>query len=180
MFNTLHVFLPLIREHGEGGHIVATSSVMGLVTAPGHALYSASKYGLLGLLEGLRLDLFDTNIGVSIYCPGNVYANLEIRTTAPADRSRADTTTEARREAQRREFGEIAMDPLDAGRLVLEGIRHNDLYILTHPEFDWMIKERHEAIEAANPSHLQVPAERDTNVRDAYYNPIYAHELGRR
>jgi NAD(P)-dependent dehydrogenase (short-subunit alcohol dehydrogenase family) len=181
VFNSIHAFLPLIRRHGEGGHVVATSSIMGLFTSRDHAIYSTTKYAVVGLMEGLRLDLRDTEIGVSVYCPGNVWANLEIRTSHGVHGSRREPDeTPTRNEAHAQADGrDVSMEPLEAGRLVLRGVRNDDLYILTHPEFGWMIKERHEAIEASHPADLEAPAVRITNTTAVYHNPIYAQERDR-
>jgi NAD(P)-dependent dehydrogenase (short-subunit alcohol dehydrogenase family) len=178
VFNTIHVFLPLIRAHGEGGQIVATSSVMGLFTARNHALYSATKFGVLGLMEGLRLDLRDPTIGVSVYCPGNVWANLEVRTGQAATLANTDAVAATTRARLRGHHADIAMEPIEAGRLVLEGIRRNALYILTHSEFGHMIEERHKAIEAAHP-HVGAPSERVEFATATYHHEMYAHERER-
>ena len=148
VFNGIRAFLPLIQARGEGGQIITTSSVMGLFTARDHGLYSASKFAVIGLMEALRLDLLGANIGVSAFCPGNVWANLreprDHRETKAEESSRQAAEAETAR--YRTEHPDGAMDPLEAGRLVLRGMRNNDLYILTHPEFAPMIRERHEAI----------------------------------
>jgi NAD(P)-dependent dehydrogenase (short-subunit alcohol dehydrogenase family) len=182
VFNGIHAFLPLIREHGEGGQIVTTSSVMGLFTSRGHASYSATKFAVVGLMEGLRLDLVDTNIGASVFCPGNVWANLEARTvdnaggTAP---KRGEESDREERDRIRRQYADIVMDGLEAGRLVLRGVRNDDLYILTHPEFAWMIRERHEAIEASSPRDADAPEARIAHTTNVYHNPIYPLERDR-
>jgi short-subunit dehydrogenase len=53
-----------------GGHMVFVSSLAGLMASPMSAIYSASKYGLRGFAQCLRLDLHDANIGVSCVFPG--------------------------------------------------------------------------------------------------------------
>ena len=69
-FNGVHVFLPHIKSHGEGGHIVTTSSVVGLFSGPGAGAYCATKFAVVGMMEQLRTELTGSNIGVSVYCPG--------------------------------------------------------------------------------------------------------------
>jgi NAD(P)-dependent dehydrogenase (short-subunit alcohol dehydrogenase family) len=176
VFNGIHAFLPLIQAHGDGGQIITTSSVMGLFTANGHGLYSASKFAVIGLMEALRLELLESNIGVSAFCPGNVWANLR---APPTDRANAQSGESSRKaeEAEalfRTKNPDGAMDELEAGRLLLRGMRNNDLYILTHPEFTAMIRERHEAIEASKPVDARVPELRAKTVAVVYKNPIYA------
>lgn len=50
-----------------------------------------------------------------------------------------------------RKFMAVAMEPVEAGERVLEGIRRNDLYIFTHQEFEQATRERMEALLAAFP-----------------------------
>ncbi|UQR61536.1 SDR family oxidoreductase [Bradyrhizobium sp. C-145] len=171
VFNGILAFLPLIREHGEGGHIIATSSVLGLAAARNRTGYSATKFGVVGLMEALGAELIDTEVGVSIYCPGNVWSQLEVRSSISTDAPGTPVITP-------REV--LYMEPMEAGRLVLEGMRNNDLYILTHPEFGWMFKERNNAIEASHPHRLHAPPERSKRSTAAYHNPIYARDLSRR
>src|SRR5260370_16791231 len=63
------IFGPLIERHGEGGHIVSTASIAGLVSN-GSVAYNVSKYGVVALSEGLRLQLAPRGIGGSVLCPG--------------------------------------------------------------------------------------------------------------
>ena len=65
----IEIFGPLMEKHGEGGQIVSTASMAGLVAAvaPG---YNVTKYGVVALSEGLRPTLATKGIGVSVLCPG--------------------------------------------------------------------------------------------------------------
>ncbi len=58
-----------MRARG-GGHMVFVSSLAGVTASPHSAIYSASKYGLRGFAQCLRLDLHDAKIGVSCVFPG--------------------------------------------------------------------------------------------------------------
>ncbi len=68
-------FLPHLVEGGEG-HIVNTASMAGLF--PGHSAYSASKWAVVGITEGLfqTMRMRGTGVGVSCLCPG--WVNTEI------------------------------------------------------------------------------------------------------
>jgi hypothetical protein len=72
------------------------------------------------------------------------------------------------------------MDPLEVGTLVLEGIRHNDLYVLTHPEYEIGIRERFEAILAALPRTEAPPESRVRAESRVIRHPMYALERDRR
>src|SRR5262249_45733380 len=62
-------FLPHIRGHGEGGHIVNTASMAGMINGMGFSPYAATKYAVVAMSEGLRMQLAPLGIGVSVLCP---------------------------------------------------------------------------------------------------------------
>ena len=55
-----------------GGHIVNVASGVGRVPLPGSAVYSASKHGIVGLTESLRLEYRETGIRFSLIQPAQV------------------------------------------------------------------------------------------------------------
>ena len=59
-------FLPHIKAHGEGGHIVSTASVSGMIPVPGWAIHNAAKAGIIALSQTLAAELEGTSIGVSV------------------------------------------------------------------------------------------------------------------
>lgn len=155
-FNGVHSFLPHIQAHGEGGHIVTTSSILGLFVISGLGAYSPAKFALVGMMEALRAELADKNIGASVYCPGVVYGSEGQNSSRNRPKNLSDThynpdpkVVQEMIRSQR--DPQMAMDPLEAGQLVLRGIRNNDLYILTHPEFEKAVRDRGEALNASSP-----------------------------
>jgi NAD(P)-dependent dehydrogenase (short-subunit alcohol dehydrogenase family) len=72
----IRAFLPHIRGHGEGGHIVNTASMAGLVAGIGLSPYVASKFAVVGISEGLAMRLGSDNIGVTVVCPGFVRTHI--------------------------------------------------------------------------------------------------------
>ncbi|HEX2365720.1 MAG TPA: SDR family NAD(P)-dependent oxidoreductase, partial [Bradyrhizobium sp.] len=62
-------FLPHIRSHGEGGHIVNTASMAGMINGMGFSPYAATKFAVVAMSEGLRMQLQPLGIGVSVLCP---------------------------------------------------------------------------------------------------------------
>jgi NAD(P)-dependent dehydrogenase (short-subunit alcohol dehydrogenase family) len=171
VFNGVRTFLPRIQMHGEGGHIVTTSSVFGLLTTtPGLGPYTASKFAVVGMMEALRAELADTQIGVSVLCPG-VVASTNIGVNR--DRSLAENRSETLKERPKTP-PESAMNPLDVGKLALRGIRNNDLYILTNPEYKQIMQERSEALIASLPSDLQTTHTNLALARAATPHSIYA------
>lgn len=165
VFNGLHAFLPKIRAHGEGGQIVTTASTAGLI-ASSAGVYSTTKFAVVGMMEALRQELLDTNVGVSVFCPGAVNTNPEVIDS----RGVRITLGGAERSA--------AMDPLEAGERVLRGIRNNDLYILSHPEYRQGIQDRCDALLASIPAEA-APAARLELERSVLRSPAYLREAER-
>src|SRR3954451_7433877 len=66
----IEIFGPLIEAHGEGGQIVSTASIAGLISSGANPTYDVSKYSVVALSEGLRQTLAPRAIGVSVLCPG--------------------------------------------------------------------------------------------------------------
>ncbi|MGH7023673.1 MAG: SDR family NAD(P)-dependent oxidoreductase [Caulobacteraceae bacterium] len=151
----VEIFGPLIERHGQGGHIVNTASIAGLISGSGNA-YNVTKYGVVALSEGLRVELAPRGIGVSVLCPGFIRTqiidsvrNLPKRFEGAVRREPgpAPPAIETWLGAVRdRVAGGI--DPLYVGELVREGIEGDWPYIFTDNEFEPMIEARFAAIKA--------------------------------
>ena len=143
---------PLIERHGQGGHIVNTASIAGMISGSGNA-YNVSKYGVVALSEGLRNELAPRNIGVSVLCPGFIRTRIvdsnRNRPERFADSARAAPPEEAARWlSQVRERVDQGIDPLYVGELVREGIENDWAYIFTDIEFEPVIEARFAGIKA--------------------------------
>jgi len=62
---------PVMVSQGFG-HIVNTASIEGLVPFPNTVSYVASKYGVVGLSNALRIEGRDLGVKVSVVCPGYI------------------------------------------------------------------------------------------------------------
>lgn len=71
-YNSVAVCLPHMLEHGEGSHILVTSSMSGLLPGGPLGVYTATKIAAVGLIEALRVELEGTTVGTSAFCPGGV------------------------------------------------------------------------------------------------------------
>jgi len=73
-------FVPMMKSQGsagqQGGHIVNTASLAGLVHPPGMASYTAVKAGVVAISETLSYELSPWDIAVSAVCPGFFRTNL--------------------------------------------------------------------------------------------------------
>lgn len=148
----IETFVPLIRAHGEGGHIVNTASVAGHIALPGTAPYSASKFAVVGYSEGLRHELARENIGVSMLCPGWVNTKIhESNRNRPSKAMRPSGGASKKVTEQMAEFAaliESGMDPALVAQLVAEGILDNRRHIFTHSSMRAGVDERLAAITA--------------------------------
>lgn len=165
VYNCVQSFLPKIQAHGEGGQIVATSSVEGLFASKMMGVYSTVKAAIVTMMEALHAELDDKNIGVSAFCPGFVNSS-----PSDLDRPAGAPAFTAPPEAG-------AMDLVQAGQLALEGIRANRLFILTHPEYRG-IKDRSDALIASIP-RTPVPPARLKFEANYLTSDIYAKEIER-
>lgn len=182
VFNGVKVFLPRMLAHGEGGHIVTTASSGGLLAGM-LGVYATTKFAVVGMMEALRVELAGRNIGVSAFCPGLVRTDIfNSERNRPSELMNAGGPEHPAPPPGMSDapvdLMSIALDPLDVGRAVLEGVRHNDLYILTHEEFSGPVRDRCEAMLAS------FPAERAPQVRldimGSYVPDLYAQEAARR
>ena len=185
VFNGIHTFLPRMKAQGEGGQIVNVSSLAGLLGHGPAGAYTASKFAVVGLSEALRFELADTNIGVTVFCPGIINTNIgDSARNRPggAPPQQMDAATAARmKAAQTMATGKApGLDPLDAGQRVLAAVRNNDLYVLTTPEFEPEFKARGEAILAAVPRDIKPEAARTNFGRMILGKTFYDTERDRR
>ena len=167
--------LPRILRHGEGGHIVSTASMSGIMPNLMTIQYSVAKAGVITMCEVLRGELAAENVGVSAFCPGPVRSQI-----AKSGETRPDTLantgyaeTDRRRSANLN--AALWMDPVEVGEIVLDGIRKNHLYIFTHSEFGPGIKERCDAIMAAVPDK-PMNSEFMAAVPFLLHNPIFTEK----
>ncbi len=155
--NGTKIIAPIIKAQGEGGHVVNTSSMAGIVPLPTMGAYQASKFAVRGFAEALRLSLAPHGIGVSCLFPGAVKTAL---VPVPDDDAGAPDGAEGVFVKNLWAAMRVAVDPMDMGRLVVEAIRENRFHILTHREFHDEVVERHRRIEAEFVADLAVPAAR--------------------
>ncbi len=140
----VEIFGPLIEGHGEGGQIVSTASIAGLVAAVNPS-YNVTKYGVVALSEGLRPTLAARGIGVSVLCPGFIRTQImDSRRNLPSRFGDIEEMNEGANEIVETAREAIAhgIDPRYVGELVREGIEGDWPYILTDTEFEPIVAER--------------------------------------
>lgn len=138
----VETFLPLIRSHGEGGHIINTASMAGLVGFAGLASYVATKHAVFGYSESIAGQLEAEGIGVSVLCPG--FVNTQIANIARYGGDGGDDNNPEIVAAVSQ-----GMSPDVVARYALEQVQNGAIYIFTHPGTRGEAMERFEAIAAA-------------------------------
>jgi len=134
VINGMQAFLPLMTRHGEGGHIVNTSSILGHLAFASQAVYCASKYAVLGITEAARADLQPLDIGVSALCPGMIATNIvKSHRNRPTDLGQGGLyRDEAQSDQLDARFKSDGLNPLVVGEQVVHAIKTNKPYIFTH------------------------------------------------
>jgi NAD(P)-dependent dehydrogenase (short-subunit alcohol dehydrogenase family) len=188
VFNGVHVMLPRIRAHGEGGHIVNTASMGGVLQFSRSGVYVTTKFAVVGLSEALHFELMDEPIGVSAFCPGGVRTNIrEWEKTRPARFTAAGREEAPAAPPRGFNFSEETMavlnqmswQPEQVGEMVLNGIKTDALYIFTSPEFRPGIVERFEAMMEVIGEDPELSRKAREHVPNLVSSPIYTASIAR-
>jgi NAD(P)-dependent dehydrogenase (short-subunit alcohol dehydrogenase family) len=150
----VRAFLAHIRAHCEGGHFVNTASMAGMDGGLGFSPYTASKFAVVGMSEGLSEQLKPYGIGVSVLCPSFVRTRIhESGRNRPARYGETQTPDPASPAGQMLALITASLaaglDPADVAARVLAAIREDELYVFTHPGMRGHVDARFAAIQAA-------------------------------
>jgi NAD(P)-dependent dehydrogenase (short-subunit alcohol dehydrogenase family) len=195
-------FVPRMRARpGEGCHIVTTTSTSGILVGLPVGIYAVSKIAAQGLMEQLRDDLRSTNIGTSTLIPGLTQTNIgqseqrrpetlrNATPAAPAAPLRATPPAGAapppRPPAPPVDAGPFwarPQDPITVGRLVVNGILNNDLFIFPAPEYRQGMEARAYAYIESMVPFTPIPANVQAGIDANRYlfTPMYAQEAAHR
>ena len=141
VINSTRAFIPHMIDRPEAA-IINTSSIFGMVAAPGHTVYHATKFAVRGFTEGLALEMADTNPNLQIHCvhPGHIGTN--IASSAKMSEETINTVIEERNnlnftrnnptsyEEIGIQFKDGGMHPSKAADIILNGVRKNKSRIL--------------------------------------------------
>lgn len=141
------IFLPLIREAGEG-HVINTASSAGLQSAPDIGPYNVAKFGVVALTETLQLELVaeDSPIRASVLCPGAIATRI-----GESERNRPDTVADTETNQRFHEMaGKVVgrgHSPESVAERIVYAIREQEFWILTHPEWIDVLRQRVKGME---------------------------------
>ena len=157
VINGVQTFLPRMAERGGGGQIVNTASGAGLVAAGSGVLYHTAKFAVVGMTEALRPELAALGIGCTVLCPGPVATDIIARTHRLQPRRGEPAASASEHEGgderirRMTEWLARGVPPDDVGRMVLEAVRENRLYIHTDRAVYALIEARTKALLDAMP-----------------------------
>jgi NAD(P)-dependent dehydrogenase (short-subunit alcohol dehydrogenase family) len=185
-------FIPRMLKHGEGSHIVTTTSTDGVLLGTA-GIYAVTKMAASGLMEQLRHELRDTNIGTSNLIPGMTTSNLgRSETEYRPDALKNDPPpggTAARAAGPRftpppqpetTPYWSRPQSALTVGRIVVDGILNNDMWIYPAPEYIVGVRARGEAMAESMVPYQPMPPHIAAGRARYYRTPIYVQEVAHR
>lgn len=156
MVHGLQTFLPEMKASGTRCHIVNTASMVSMVPTPNSIAYLSSKAGVVALTAGLRFELKDHDIGVSLLCPGMTATRI-VETSGKLRPGSGETIGSEKMLAMQALLA-TGMNPAAIGEKVARSVEQDEYYIFTHadwgPLFDAHAQEIAAAFgESADPAH---------------------------
>jgi len=152
--NGVQTFLPRLKENheksGDGGHIINTASIAGLLSTAGNGVYATSKHAVVGLSTALRQELETIGIGVSVLCPGTV--DTQINHSArnrQSEYGEGGTDLSDKQQELLDQSMAHGTAPRVIGDHVLRAIQEDRFFILPHREFVEAYRQRTDDIIAS-------------------------------
>jgi NAD(P)-dependent dehydrogenase (short-subunit alcohol dehydrogenase family) len=197
--NGIHTYIPRMLASKQGAQIVTTTSTSGILPGSGAGIYTVAKIAAVALMEELRHELRNTNIGTSAFIPGLTATNIgksesyrpaslqndgppavapgaqprpAVGAGGPGPRAPSAASTASGPAAVR------PMDPMVAARYVLDGILRNDLFIVAEPEYRAGVEARCNALLESMIPFKPLPTELLHG--NVYRTPIYLQEIAHR
>lgn len=151
----VRAFVPRLVEQ-RSGHVVCTASMAGLLSMPFMGPYNVSKHGVVTLTETLAKELAmqGVPVGVSVLCPGWVNTGIgDSSRNRPADLANA-AAGDGAGGSNLAELGggaiksilEAGMAPDDVAAQVVDAVKSDRFYVLTHPQWSSLVETRFEDI----------------------------------
>jgi len=144
--HSIHHILPRMRRHGQAAHFINTASIGGLQVNPNWltGAYSMTKYAVVAMSEGLRNELADTPIHVSVLCPGAVDSDFGSAESRPPRLGGPTNRPEQAFLAQT--LSTVGVSPEFVAQRICQAIHHKEFFIFTDSAMKSVIEERHQSI----------------------------------
>lgn len=143
----IQAFLPRLLAQGEGGHIVNTASMAGLVGMQWLGIYCAAKFAVVGVSEALHRELKPHGIGVSVLCPMIVSTRINENSERLRPSMFRPSSAAAPAPPQGSMQGSVK-DPAEVAHRVVRAVERNQLYVLTHEEQREILRRRAARLDA--------------------------------
>lgn len=162
------VFTPIMLAQDEEGHIVNTASIAGLIAGPSMAAYRVSKHAVVSLSESLYLELEQkkSKVSASVLCPAWVKTQIfssernrpeEMSNEGENGFASADPLIQAQLGEAVRSVVEDGISAEVVASHVIDAIKDNRFYILTHPKFTGAVAIRmKDLLNGDNPRNLMI------------------------
>ena len=161
--NGIHTFMPIMLDQNTEAHVVNTASVAGLIRNMFSIPYGVSKHAVVALSESMHLELLSRNskIKVSVLCPGPVSTDI----FNSSERNRPETVPpppeltggEALFRRVFETYIERGLDPAEVARQVLDAVREERFYVITHDYSSFIETRMKNVLATANPEILPPP-----------------------
>ena len=196
----VNTFVPRMLASKQGCQIVTTTSTSGILPGSGAGIYTVSKIAAVGLMEELRHELRETNIGTSAFIPGLTTTNIGQSENYRPEALKNDGPPALAPGAQPRPAGGAGagapprprpappaglspgwtrpQDPVVVGRFVLDGILRNDLFIVLQPEYRLGVEARCNALLESMVPFTPIPESMKNG--NYYRTPIFVQEIAHR
>jgi NAD(P)-dependent dehydrogenase (short-subunit alcohol dehydrogenase family) len=147
----IRAFVPRMRDAGDEGHVVNTSSLAGLITGGYSAPYIATKFAVLALTECLAHDLRaeETRVGASVLVPGLVDTKIAYSTRNRPDEPPGEAQAPDHHlveKALRDLTAKGGRPPDEVAGLVFDAVRNGRFYITTSDATEAILRERFDAV----------------------------------
>lgn len=128
----VRAFAPRMLKSPRETYIANVSSIGGLGMMPLQTSYILSKHAVLSFTECLYLEmqLQPRPVNVSVVLPGPVATRI----FEDANGADAEPVVAGHREIMRQMLADQGITPLEAGRIILDGIAAKQFWVSTHPD----------------------------------------------
>ena len=145
VYYSARAFLPALMRADEG-HMINVSSVNGFWASLGpdtpHTAYSAAKFAVKGFTEALITDFrhHAPHLKASVVMPGHIGTNIALNTfrefgdVATSDIPNVDPDQSLDLQARGEAFRDNGLDPEEAAKIILQGVRDERWRILVGPD----------------------------------------------
>lgn len=147
----IDVFLPHLLKRGHPTHVVNTASMSIIDPQTPLGAYAVTKAGVAALTEVLAQEMEQdkTGVGVTLLAPANVHSEIGRSQRNRPGGARGLKDVDLLAEPDKFPAAQRWLHPQDVGRMVVDAIEQDTLFLFTHPELWPRAEQRQAKIRAA-------------------------------